>query len=61
MTAKKQRDKNRRRALQLAGQAWEAADADNLQLALKIIRRAVDANPSNPVLWHDQGTFFVRV
>jgi predicted Zn-dependent protease len=31
-----------------------------LHLALKIIRRAVDLNPANPVLLHDLGTFLVQ-
>lgn len=56
MHAKKQRDKNRRRASKLAEEAWDAADAQNFDVAVKIIRRAVEANPANPVLWHDQGT-----
>lgn len=55
MNAKKQRDKNRRRARKLADQAWDTADEGNFNLAGKIIRRAVDLDPSNPMLWHDQG------
>ena len=59
MNAKKQREKDRRRANKLAGEAWEAAEDGRFDLALKIIRRAVDLNPANPVLWRDQGTLLV--
>jgi hypothetical protein len=55
MNPKKQKEKGRRRARKLADQAWEAADAGNLDLAEKIIRRAVAAQPDNPVLWNDLG------
>jgi hypothetical protein len=55
MNARKQRDKNRRRASRLAQQAWDAADGNNFDLAVKIIRRAVALHPANPRLWHDQG------
>lgn len=55
MNAKKQRDKNRRRANKLAREAWEAAEDHHLPLAVRIIRRATGLNPANPVLWHDQG------
>ncbi len=55
MNPKKQKEKDRRRARKLAEQAWEAVHADNLDLAEKIIRRAVAAQPDNPVLWNDQG------
>ena len=39
----------------LAEQAWEAANDGNLDLAEKIIRRAVSTQEDNPVLWNDQG------
>src|SRR5262245_43284248 len=55
MNPKKLKEKDRRRARKLAEQAWEAVNADNLDLAEKIIRRAVAAQPDNPVLWNDQG------
>jgi hypothetical protein len=55
MNPKKQKIKNRRRARKLADEAWEAVDAGNFDLAEKIIRRAVDAQTDNPVLWNDQG------
>ena len=55
MNPKKVKEKERRRARKLAEQAWEAADAQNLDLAEKIIRRAVTTQPDNPVLWNDQG------
>jgi len=61
MNAKKQRDKDRRRANRLAEEAWQAAEQDRFDLAARIIRRAVDLNPSSPVLWHDQGTFLARM
>ena len=61
MNAKKQRDKNRRRAAKLAGQAWDAADENRFDLAAKIIRRAVELNPANPVLWHDQGALLLQL
>lgn len=55
MNAKKTKEKERRRARKLADQAWEAADKQNLDLAEKLIRRAVETQPENPVLWNDQG------
>jgi len=55
MTLKKQKEKQRRRARKMAEEAWEAANNHNLQLAEKIIRRAVATQPENPVLWNDQG------
>lgn len=61
MNAKKQRDKNRRRASKLAQQAWDAAEDGHFELAVRIIRRAVDINPGNPLLWHDQGTLLLRL
>ncbi|HEV3237418.1 MAG TPA: hypothetical protein VGZ25_10545, partial [Gemmataceae bacterium] len=55
MNPKKQKVKDRRRARKLAEEAWEAANEGNLDLAEKIIRRAVAAQEDNPVLWNDQG------
>jgi hypothetical protein len=56
MTSKKQKEKDRRRARRLAEQAWEAANEEqNLDLAEKLIRRAVATQDDNPVLWNDQG------
>ena len=55
MNPKKQKVKDRRRARKLAEEAWQAVDEGNLDLAEKIIRRAVEAQPDNPVLWADQG------
>jgi hypothetical protein len=55
MNPKKQKEKDRRRARKLVEQAWEAVHADNLDLAEKIVRRAVAAQSDNPVLWNDQG------
>jgi uncharacterized protein len=55
MNPKKQKVKDGRRARKLADEAWEAADAGNLDLAEKIIRRAVAARHDNPALWTDQG------
>src|SRR5262245_38560190 len=60
MNAKKQRDKSRRRAGKLAQQAWEAVDEGNFDLAVKIIRRAVECHPASPLLWNDQGTLPVQ-
>jgi Tfp pilus assembly protein PilF len=60
MNAKKKRTKDRRRARKLAEEAWEAAHEGNLALAVKIIRRAVDRQPANPLLWNDQGLLFLR-
>jgi hypothetical protein len=60
MTAKKQKEKDRRRARKLADQAWEAANGHNLDLAIKIMRRAVDTQPDNPVLWNDLGVLLLR-
>jgi hypothetical protein len=57
MNPKKTKEKERRRARKLADQAWEAANDQNLDLAEKIIRRAVLTQPDNPSLWNDQGGF----
>ncbi|HWB14177.1 MAG TPA: 2OG-Fe(II) oxygenase [Pirellulales bacterium] len=45
----------------MARDAWHAADIGRLDLAIKIIGRAVDLNPANPVLWHDQGVLLMQV
>src|SRR5262245_33681870 len=55
MNPRKQKAKDRRRARKLAEEAWQAVEEGNLDLAEKIIRRAADAQPDNPVLWADQG------
>jgi hypothetical protein len=55
MNPKKQKEKQRRRARKLAEEAWEALHDGNLDLAVKIIRRAVETQADNPVLWNDQG------
>ena len=60
MTAKKQKDKDRRRARKLADEAWESANAGNLGLAVKILRRAADTQPDNPVLWNDLGVVLLQ-
>ncbi len=60
MTAKKQKEKDRRRARKLADEAWESANAGNLDLAVKILRRAADTQPDNPVLWNDLGVLLLR-
>ena len=60
MNPRKQRQKDRRRARKLAEQAWEAVEDGNLDMALRIIRRAIDANPGNPLLWNDLGLLLVR-
>jgi hypothetical protein len=55
MNPKKQKVKGQRRARKMANQAWKAAHEGNLDLAEKIIRRAVAAQEDNPVLWNDRG------
>jgi hypothetical protein len=60
MTARKQKNKDRRRARKLAEQAWEQANAGNLDLAIKIMRRAVERQPDNPVLWNDLGVLLLQ-
>lgn len=55
MNPRKQKEKDRRRARKLAEEAWEAVNAGNFDLAEKIIRRAVVAQPDNPVSWNDLG------
>ncbi len=55
MTLKKQKEKDRRRARKLAEEAWQANTDGNLDLAVKLIRRAAETQPDNPVLWNDQG------
>jgi hypothetical protein len=55
MNPKKQKEKDRRRARKLSEEAWEAVNEGNLDLAEKIVRRAVAAQQDNPVLWLEQG------
>ena len=55
MNPKRQKAKERGMRSVLAEQAWEAANQGNLDLAEKIIRRAVSTQEDNPVLWNDQG------
>ena len=55
MTAKKQKEKERRRARKMADEAWEAVEAGNLDLARKLSQRAVATQPDNPRLWNDRG------
>jgi hypothetical protein len=59
MNPKKQKEKQRRRARKLAEEAWQAAEDGNLDLAEKIMQRAVSAQKDNPRLWSDQGTILV--
>src|SRR5687768_2488513 len=61
MNTKRHRNKLRRRASKLAEQAWAAAENENCQLAVKLIRRAVELNPTSPVLWNDQGTLLLQL
>jgi uncharacterized protein len=61
MNAKKQRDKIRRRANRIAQEAWDAAADNHFDLAVRIIRRAAELNPANPVLWHDQGRLLLEL
>lgn len=55
MNTKKRKAKEHRRARRLADQAWDAVDDENLDLAEKLIRRAVATRTDNPVLWYDHG------
>src|SRR5262249_47737978 len=55
MTAKKQKEKERRRARKLAAEAWEAVAPGTLALAGKLSLRAVTTQPDNPRLWNDRG------
>jgi hypothetical protein len=55
MTAKKQKDKERRRARKMGAEAWQAVEAGKLDLAEKIIRRATTTQTDNARLWNDQG------
>jgi hypothetical protein len=55
MNAKKQKEKERRRARKMAEEAWQAVEEGNLDLAEKLIRRAVATQGDNARLWNDQG------
>jgi hypothetical protein len=55
MTPKKQKEKERRRARKLADEAWQAVEAGNLDLAEKLIRRAVTTQGDSARLWNDHG------
>src|SRR3982751_107023 len=55
MNAKKQKEKERRRARKLADEAWQAVEAGDLGLGEKLIRRAVSTQADNARLWNDQG------
>ena len=43
----------------LADEAWEDAQDENFDLALKIIRRAFEAAVGNPLHWYNQGLLLV--
>jgi hypothetical protein len=60
MNAKKQKEKERRRAHKLADEAWQAFEDGDLALAEKLIRRATATQPDNPRLWNDQGLLLDR-
>ena len=45
----------------MGDEAWEFAEVGNYDLALKTIKRAIDANIGNPVLWNDQGLFALEL
>jgi uncharacterized protein len=60
MNAKKQKEKERRRAHKLADEAWQALDDGDPVLAEKLIRRATATQPDNPRLWNDQGVILDR-
>jgi hypothetical protein len=60
MNAKKQKEKERRRARKLADEAWQAVADGNLTLAEKIIRRATATQADNARLWNDQGLILLR-
>jgi hypothetical protein len=55
MSAKREKEKERRRARKMAEEAWEAVEAGKLGLAEKIIRRAVATQTDNARLWNDRG------
>jgi hypothetical protein len=48
MSAKREKEKERRRARKMAEEAWEAVEAGKLELAEKIIRRAVATQTDKP-------------
>jgi hypothetical protein len=55
MSRQSKTQKSKRRADKLALQAWSAVEEGDLQLAKKIIKRATDERPANPLLWLDLG------
>src|SRR5437899_849113 len=55
MNARREKEKERRRARKLADEAWQAVEAGHLILAEKLIRRATKMQPDNARLWNDQG------
>lgn len=55
MSKKKAKIKARRRARKLQDQAWEAAEADNLQLAHKLLDQALRERQDHPEIWNDYG------
>ncbi len=55
MNARKKRQKEQRRARKLVEEAWDAEEDGHHERAVRIIRRAIGANPANPVLWNDLG------
>ena len=55
MSYKTKRAKAKKRASTLADKAWEALEAHDPQMALKLARQAVKENQSNPLLWNDLG------
>src|SRR2546421_231459 len=59
MNARKQKEKDRRRARKLADEAWQAVEVGDLGLGEKIIRRAVSSQTDNPLLWNDESLILV--
>jgi hypothetical protein len=55
MSAKKDKEKERRRARKMADEAWQAVESGNLDMAEKLIRRATSTQPDNARAWNDQG------
>lgn len=55
MSSKNQSRKAARRAKKGADRAWDAIEHGEIQLAIKIMRRAVGERPANPILWNDLG------
>ena len=60
MSSKKERRRAKKRNDRVRDEAWESLERGRLDLALRLIQRAIDQAPGNARYWHDQGVILER-